>query len=61
MTQKSEDKSEAFLMTKRPATGLEAWYNVNRWYMATSGLGLAERMAKIMKPEQAKRDEDVVF
>ena len=37
LTFKSEDKSEAFLMTKRSKTGREAWCHVNRWYMTISG------------------------
>ena len=61
LTFKSEDKSEAFLMTKRCRTGTEAWCHVNRWYMTISGESLADRMSYIMKPPHAKRDEDVMM
>jgi len=57
----SEDKSESFLMTKRASNGWTAWHRVNKWYMATSGLGMTDRMAAIMKPPQSKKDEDVVY
>ena len=57
----SEDKSESFLMTKRASNGWTAWHRVNKWYMATSGLGMTDRMSAIMKPSQSKKDEDVVY
>jgi len=33
---KSEDKSGAFMLTKRSANGILAWALINNWYMATS-------------------------
>merc|ERR1712086_341472 len=57
----SVDKSESFLMTKRASNGWAAWSSVNRWYMATSGLALSDRIAAIMKPSQSKKEEDVVY
>ena len=44
---------------KRRDNGLIAWHEVHKWYLATSGLGLTERMRDLMNPEQAKNDEDV--
>ena len=61
LTQKSENKSEAFLMVKRHKCGWMAWRAINKWYSATSGQGLSNRMQKLMKPDQAKKDEDVVY
>ena len=57
----SEDKSQAFLMVKRADNGLIAWNRVNKWYTATSGIALSDRIAAIMRPSQAKRDEDVMY
>ena len=57
---KAERGSEAVLMTKRSECGIHAWSQVNKWYLATSGLGMSQRVARIMRPEQAKRDEDVM-
>ena len=58
---KAEDKSEAFLVTKRSSNGWIAWHQVNKWYLATSGQGLSERMTKIMTPSQSKKDADVKY
>ena len=44
LTQKSENKSEAFLMVKRHKCGWMAWRSINKWYSATSGQGLSSRM-----------------
>ena len=58
--QKSEQKSEAFLLVKRAGCGWSAWYSINKWYSATSGENLSARMSKLMNPKQSKRDEDVM-
>ena len=63
----SEDKSEAFLMVKRASNtcgeraGLIAWNRVNKWYTATSGVAMSDRLSAVMRPSQAKRDEDVMY
>ncbi len=62
MMAKSEDKSEAFLLTKRAGgKGILAWAWINNYYTATSGMGISARMAQIMNPKQAKKDEDVIW
>ena len=33
----------------------------NKRYIETSGLGVTDRMMAVMKPKQAKRDEDVLI
>ncbi len=38
-----------------------AWNFINRWYMATSGMGLTDRAQKMMSPDQAKSDAEVVY
>jgi len=40
LTQKSGDKTEEFLVTKRSETGWSAWNKGHRYYMATSGHGI---------------------
>ena len=57
----SENKSGSFLMTERVSHGWTAWSRVNKWYMATSGLAVSERIAAVMKPSQSRKDEDVVY
>ena len=60
ITQKSEDGSEPFLMTKRSVTGIAAWNKINKWYLATSGAGITTRMKALMQPTQAKNETDVI-
>jgi len=58
---KSEDKSEAFMLTKRAQNGILVWAMVHNWYMATSGLGISQRMAWVMTPPQSRNDSDVMY
>ena len=39
---------------------MSAWHEVHKWYLATSGMGLTERMRELMNPKQAKSDENVL-
>ena len=55
----SENNGESFLITKRPSNRWTAWSRVNKWYMATSGMALSDRMAAMMKTAQSKKDKDV--
>ena len=59
LLQKFEEKGDAFLKVRRSANGLSAWHEVHKWYLATSGIGLTERMRELMNPKQAKSDENV--
>ena len=45
---------------KRSANGLSDWHEVHKWYLATSGMGVTERMRELMNPKQAKSDENVL-
>jgi len=45
---------------KRADNGLAAWHEVHKWYVATSGTGLTEKMTECMNPKQAKNDESVL-
>ena len=58
---KSEDKSQAFLLNQRAQCGILAWVWINNWYMAISGQGVSRRMGKIMNPPQAKSDAEVMI
>jgi len=58
---KSEDKSEAFLLTKRAGNGILAWSWINDYYTATSGMGISKRMGMVMMPKGSKKDEDVMY
>ena len=58
---KSEDKSEAVIVTKRSSDGILAWALINNWYMATSGFGICQRMAADMHPVQSKSDSEVMY
>ncbi len=40
--------------------GLEAYRLIHTWFTMTTGLGLAERRMKIMMPERALKDEEIV-
>ena len=61
LTQKSDDKSEAFLVTKRSKSGWMAWRLINKFYSAISGLGMSSRMQRLMRPDPAKKDEEVIY
>ena len=56
----SEDVNKAFLMVRRADNGWIAWNKVNKWYTATPGIALSDRIAAIMRPSQAKKDEEVM-
>ena len=58
---KPEDKSEAFPLNQGAKSRILAWAWVNNYYMTISGMGVSNRMGKVMNPEQSKKDEDVVF
>ena len=60
LPQKCEEKGDAFLKVRRSANGLSAWHEVHKWYLATSAMGLTERMRELMNPKQAKNDENVL-
>ncbi len=60
LLQKCEKKGEAFLKERRSNNGLSAWYEIHKWYIATSGVGLTERMRELMNPKQAKNKESVL-
>ncbi len=61
MLNKTDIKGEAFLMAKRASNGWIAWNRITRWYLAISGENLTDRMAMVMKPQQSKKDERVVY
>jgi len=61
LTQKSDDKSEAFLVTKRSKTAWAAWPVIHKWYSAISGLGMSSTMQRLMRPDHAKKDEEVIY
>ena len=61
LLQKSEEKSQAFVLTKRAKTGFGTWHAANRWYTATSGMGLSDRTRVPMNPKQAAKDSDVIY
>ena len=58
---KAEEKSQAFVLTKRAKTIFGTWYEVNKWYTATSGMGLSDRTRAVMNPKQATKDSDVIY
>ncbi len=60
LLQKCEGKGEAFLKVTRSANGLSAWHEVHKWYLATSGVGVTERMRELMNPKQAISDGNVL-
>ena len=57
---KSEDKSEAFLIAKRIENGWVMWNELNRRYTATSGMATMERTKLLMSPKEAKSEAEVV-
>ena len=61
LTQKAEEKSEAFLLVKRAGCGWSAWHSVYKWYSAVSGEGITDRMTKLMSPSPSKKDGEVMY
>ena len=57
-TQTSEDKSEAFLITKRNQDGMLAWGLLRIWYLSISGMGICRRMGRVMNPSHSQKDEE---
>ena len=60
MIDKLEAGSEAFLMIKRNESGIKGWAEVYRYYMEMSGMGLNSKLAAMMKPKAAGKDEEVL-
>ena len=60
------DKAEGEIATKvnnwlldGKLDGIELYGNVFKWYTETSGLGLKEQAAKLMRPVQAAKEENI--
>ena len=60
--QKAVEKSKEFLIIiKRSGCGWSAYYALNKWYSSISGHGMSTKMQSLMRPPQAKRDEEVMY
>ena len=54
-------ESEAYFRVKsvEPGNGIEAFVNIVKWFMGTSGLGLQEKARQIMAPIPPKSEGDI--
>ena len=62
LTEKCE--GEAYSMIKNASGiggGMEAWMKIHDWFSRISGLGMAERRTRVMMPNQAKKEDDIIY
>ena len=43
-----------------PGCGIQAYYLLSKWYLAASGVGIADLRAKLMAPSAAKNESDIM-